>query len=243
MKQGMAGLFRTFLAIAGWFVVISILWVAVLRFIPPPVTWVMVVQAQEQGGIQRTWKPLEAIAPSMPMAVIAAEDQGFFGHHGFEMEAIRKALDHNQRSKRKRGASTISQQTAKNVFLWPGRNFLRKGLEVWFTVLIEGIWGKERIMEVYLNVAETGKGRFGVEAIAKACFKRPAAKLTSGQAALIAAVLPSPRRYNACAPSAYVKRRQAWVQRQMSQLGNLIDPVERVRIQELREKRENRKKR
>ncbi|MCB0757999.1 MAG: monofunctional biosynthetic peptidoglycan transglycosylase [Flavobacteriales bacterium] len=239
----MAGLFRTFLAIAGWFVVISILWVAVLRFIPPPVTWVMVVQAQEQGGIQRTWKPLEAIAPSMPMAVIAAEDQGFFGHHGFEMEAIRKALDHNQRSKRKRGASTISQQTAKNVFLWPGRNFLRKGLEVWFTVLIEGIWGKERIMEVYLNVAETGKGRFGVEAIAKACFKRPAAKLTSGQAALIAAVLPSPRRYNACAPSAYVKRRQAWVQRQMSQLGNLIDPVERVRIQELREKRENRKKR
>jgi len=105
MKQGMAGLFRTFLAFAGWFIVVCILWVGVLRFIPPPVTWAMAVQAQEQGGVQRTWKPLEAIAPSMPMAVIAAEDQGFFGHHGFEMEAIRKALDHNQRSKRKRGAS------------------------------------------------------------------------------------------------------------------------------------------
>jgi monofunctional biosynthetic peptidoglycan transglycosylase len=243
MKQGMAGLFRTLLAIAGWFIVVCILWVGVLRFMPPPVTWVMAVQAQEQGGVQRTWKPLSAIAPAMPLAVVAAEDQGFFGHQGFEMEAIRKALDHNQRSKRKRGASTISQQTAKNVFLWPGRNFLRKGMEVWFTLLIEGLWGKERIIEVYLNVAETGKGRFGVEATAKACFKRPAAKLTSGQAALIAAVLPSPRRYNACAPSAFVQRRQAWVQRQMSQLGNLIDPMERARIQELREKRENRKKR
>lgn len=223
-----------------WSALVCVLWVLLLRFIPPPVTWVMAVQAQEQGGVQRTWKPLRSIAPVMPLAVIAAEDQGFFGHHGFEVEAIRKALDHNLLSKRKRGASTISQQTAKNVFLWPGRNFLRKGLEVWFTLLIEGIWGKQRIMEVYLNVAETGKGRFGVDATAKACFKRPAAKLTSPQAALIAAVLPSPRRYNACAPSAYVQRRQAWVRRQMYQIGNLMDPVERVRIQELRE---NRKKR
>ena len=243
MKNGIARVFRTLFAVAGWVVVISILWVVVLRFIPPPVTWAMVVQAKEQGGVQRTWKPLDAIAPSMPLAVIASEDQGFYGHHGFEVEAIRKALDHNERSKRKRGASTISQQTAKNVFLWPGRNFLRKGMEVWFTLLIEGFWGKERIIEVYLNVAETGKGRFGVDATAKACFKRSAAKLTSAQSALIAAVLPSPRRYNACAPSAYVKRRQAWVQRQMSQIGNLIDPVERARIQEMQEKRENRKKR
>ena len=243
MKNGLARVFRTLFSIAGWLVVISILWVVVLRFIPPPVTWVMVMQAKEQGGVQHTWKPLDAIAPSMPLAVIASEDQGFYGHHGFEVEAIRKALDHNERSKRKRGASTISQQTAKNVFLWPGRNFLRKGMEVWFTLLIEGLWGKERIIEVYLNVAETGKGRFGVEATAKACFKRSAAKLTSAQSALIAAVLPSPRRYNACTPSAYVKRRQAWVQRQMQQIGNLIDPVERARIQELQERREDRKKR
>ncbi len=243
MKNRMARLFRTLLAIGGWFVVVSILWVVVLRFIPPPVTWAMVVQSKEQGNVQRTWKPLDAIARSMPLAVIASEDQGFYGHQGFEIEAIRKALDHNERSKRKRGASTISQQTAKNVFLWPGRTFLRKGLEVWFTLLIEGLWGKERIIEVYLNVAETGKGRFGVEATAKACFKRSADKLTSGQSALIAAVLPAPRRYNACAPSAYLQGRQAWVQRQMDQIGNLIDPVERARIQELRERRENRKKR
>lgn len=243
MKNGLTRVFRTLFSIAGWVVVISILWVVVLRFVPPPVTWAMVVQAKEQGEVKRTWKPLSAISSSMPLAVIAAEDQGFFDHHGFELEAIRKAIDHNQKSKRKRGASTISQQTAKNVFLWPSRTFVRKGLEVWFTVLIEGIWGKERILEVYLNVAETGKGRFGVESTAKACFKRSAAKLTSGQAALIAATLPSPRRYNACAPSAYVKRRQAWVQRQMYQIGNLMEPVERARIQELQERREKRKKR
>src|SRR5690606_22379817 len=156
------------------------------------------------------------------------------------LEAVRSAIRQNEQGRRKRGASTISQQTAKNVFLWPGRTFLRKGLEAWFTLLIEGLWGKERILEVYLNVAETGPGRFGVEATAQDCFKRSAHRLSPPQSALIAAVRPAPRRYNACAPSAYVQRRQAWVQRQMRQLGNLMDPVERARIKASREGRKQR---
>lgn len=239
----MKAVLRVFGAIAGWAVLVCLLWVLLLRFVPPPVTWAMAVQSREQGGIQREWRPLQRIAPSMPMAVIAAEDQEFFSHYGFDIEAMQKALKHNERSKRVRGASTISQQTAKNVFLWPGRNFLRKGLEAWFTLLIEGLWGKERILEVYLNVAETGKGRFGVEAVAQACFKRPAAKLSAVQAAAIAAVLPAPRRFNACAPSAFVQRRQAWILRQMGHLGNQLDPAERKRLLEAQEKRFVRKRR
>ncbi|MGV9013628.1 MAG: monofunctional biosynthetic peptidoglycan transglycosylase [Flavobacteriales bacterium] len=208
-----------------WSVVVCVLWVVVLRFIPPPVTWEMADQAAEQDGITRNWVPLNAISPAMPLAVIAAEDQLFFEHHGFDIEAMRKAMDHNERSKKVRGASTISQQTAKNVFLWPGRTYVRKGLEAWFTVLIEAIWSKERILEMYLNVAETGRGRFGVEETARQCFRKPASTLSREQAALIAAVLPSPRRFDACKPSAYMRRRQAWVLRQMGQLGDLTSPV------------------
>ena len=227
---------RILVATGFWSLVISVLWVLVLRFIPPPVTWAMAEQVGEQGSVQHTWKPWRAMPKAMAMAVIAAEDQRFFQHHGFDLEAMQKAMAHNQRSKRVRGASTISQQTAKNVFLWPGRTFLRKGLEAWYTLLIEVLWSKERILEVYLNIAETGKGRFGVEATAQACFKRSTAKLTPSQCALIAAVLPSPRRFNACRPSSYVKRRQAWIQRQMRQLGNQLDPVERERLQEYRKR-------
>ncbi len=232
--------FRVLGACCGWAVLVCILWVLLLRFVPPPVTWAMVDQKHAQGGVQRTWKPLRGIAQAMPMAVIAAEDQLFFSHHGFDLEAMRKAIHHNERSKRKRGASTISQQTAKNVFLWPGRNFLRKGLEAGFTLLIEALWPKERILEVYLNVAETAKGCFGVEAVAQRCYKRGAAKLGPAQAATIAAVLPAPRRYNACAPSPYVRRRAAWVQRQMAQLGNLMVPAVREQGQELRQGRPRR---
>lgn len=221
-------------ACCGWGVLISVLWVLLLRFIPPPVTWAMARQSADLGSVQRAWKPLRAISPDLPMAVIASEDQAFFDHFGFDLEAMRKALDHNERSKRIRGASTISQQTAKNVFLWPGRTFLRKGLEAWFTLLIEGLWSKERILEVYLNVAETGKGCFGVEAVARRCFHRPAAQLNAPQAALVAAVLPAPRRYNACSPSGYLRGRQAWILRQMDQLGNLMDPAVRARSQQER---------
>lgn len=233
MWKGWKRILRLALGTLAWACLVCVLWVLVLRIVPPPVTWVMAEQAKEQGAVARTWKPLSALPAAMPMAVIAAEDQLFFTHGGFDVEAIRKAMDHNERNKRKRGGSTISQQTAKNVFLWPGRTFLRKGLEAGFTVLIEALWSKERILEVYLNVAETGKGRFGVEATAQACFKRPVAKLTTAQCALIAAALPSPKRFNTCAPSAHMQRRQAWIQRQMRQLGDQMDPVQRARSQEM----------
>lgn len=241
MRKAVKVVFRAIWAIAAWTVAICVLWVLLLLFVPPPVTWEMAAQANAQGHVVRTWVPLSKISPAMPLAVIAAEDQKFFDHFGFDMEAMRKAMAHNDHSKRVRGASTISQQTAKNVFLWPGRNFVRKGMEAWFTLLIEAFWTKDRILEMYLNVAETGKGRFGAEATAKQCFKRPAVKLTDAQAALIAAVLPSPRRFNACSPSAFVQRRQAWILRQMRQLGNLMDPGERERLNELRDRREKRR--
>ena len=231
MGKRIKALIRAVAAASLWALVVCVLWVLLLRFVPPPVTWTMAAQVREQGSVQRTWKPLSAMAKDMPMAVIAAEDQSFFDHFGFDIEAMQKAMKHNERSKRVRGASTISQQTAKNVFLWPGRNFVRKGLEAGFTLLIEALWSKERIVEVYLNVAETGKGRFGVEAAAQGCFKRSAAKLTPAQCALIAAVLPAPRRYNTCAPSSYVQQRQAWILRQMGQLGNLMIPEEREQHQ------------
>lgn len=227
MWKGIKFLFRVILIAAGWAVLVSILWVGVLRFANPPVTWLMVQQAKEQGDISRPWVPLGEMPTSMPMAVIAAEDQLFFQHRGFDVEAIRKALDHNRRSAHKRGASTISQQVAKNVFLWPQRNFVRKGLEAWFTILIETLWSKERILEVYLNTAETGPGRFGVQATAKACFTLDAAALTPGQCARIAAVLPAPRHYNACNPGPYVLNRQARILRQMGQLGNQMPPGNR----------------
>ncbi|MBK9597840.1 MAG: monofunctional biosynthetic peptidoglycan transglycosylase [Flavobacteriales bacterium] len=236
-------LFTVLAATAFWALLVCVLWVLLLLIVPPPVTWEMVAQAKAQGGVERTWVPLSKISPAMPLAVIAAEDQKFFDHFGFDMEAMRKAMAHNDRSKRVRGASTISQQTAKNVFLWPGRNFVRKGLEAWFTLLMETFWSKDRILEMYLNVAETGKGRFGAEATAQHCFKRSASKLTDSQAALIAAVLPSPRRFNACSPSAFVQRRQAWILRQMRQLGNQMDPLERERLNDLRDRREKRHKR
>jgi monofunctional biosynthetic peptidoglycan transglycosylase len=161
------------------------------------------------------------------------------------MEAIRKAVDFNARKKGRRvkGASTISQQTAKNVFCWPGRTYVRKGLEAWFTLLIEVLWTKERIIEVYLNVAETGKGCFGAEAAAQRCFGKPAARLSRSQAALIAAVLPSPRRFDCARPSGYVARRQAWIMGQMNNLGDLFDPAVRERMRQELERKEARRQR
>ncbi len=220
-------------ATAFWFVFICVLWVLALRVFPPPVTWVMVTQCNELGSVQREWMPLDRMSHHMPLAVIASEDQRFLHHHGFSWKAIRKAMEYNEKKKGKKvkGASTISQQTAKNVFCWPGRTFVRKGLEAWFTVLIEALWSKERIIEVYLNVAETGKGRFGAQAAARACFKHDGDRLTAPECALIAAVLPLPRKFNACAPSGYIRRRQAAIQHQMRLLGDVFDPavIERTR--------------
>ncbi|MDQ3101227.1 MAG: monofunctional biosynthetic peptidoglycan transglycosylase, partial [Bacteroidota bacterium] len=165
----------------------------------------------------------------------------FMVHHGFAWEAMRKAMEKNKKGRRIKGASTISQQTAKNVFLWHGRNYLRKGFEAWFTLLIELLWTKERILEVYLNNAEMGKGIFGAEAAARYCFDRSAQKLTRPQAALITATLPNPVKYNCTRPGPYIKGRQQWTLRQMQNIGDVLDPEVRERQRERREREQERK--
>jgi monofunctional biosynthetic peptidoglycan transglycosylase len=189
-----------------WFVGLSVLWVAIYRFVPPPVTVTMLTNALDGRGISKDWMPLSKIDPNMARAAIGAEDARFCSHHGFDFTAIQKAMAHNEDSKRIRGGSTISQQTAKNVFLWQGRSYVRKGLEAWFTVLIEAIWGKRRIMEMYLNVAETGIGTYGVNAGSQRYFHHDASHMTPTEAARMAAVFPLPKVRGAVAPVGYVRR-------------------------------------
>lgn len=200
----------------------SIAAVAVFRFVPVPVTPLMVLRLVDQWRddrrvvrLEKDWVGLDEISPALQLAAVCAEDQRFLDHHGFDFEAIRKAIRHNERSGTLRGASTISQQTAKNVFLWDGRTWLRKGLEVWFTAWIELLWSKERILTVYLNVVELGDGVYGAEAAAQRYFRKPARDLTRDEAALLAATLPSPLRYSAANPSPYVRQRQRWILEQM----------------------------
>ncbi len=199
--------------------------VFVLRFMPIPFSSLMVQRQVESWfnpkpySAHHDWVALDDIAPSMGVAVIAAEDQNFPDHFGFDWKAIEKAVEHNEHSRRKRGASTVSQQTAKNIFLWESRSWVRKGFEVYFTLLIELEWSKRRILEVYLNSVEFGDGIFGVEAAAQNFFGKPAKKLKPSEAALLAAVLPNPHKYSAKAPSPYVRGRQEWILRQMSDLG------------------------
>ena len=181
--------------------------VAVYRFVPPPVTILMIQRSLEGKGISRTWRPLDEMSPALIRSVIAAEDAGFCSHRGFDFEAMQEAWAHNERSDRVRGGSTISQQTAKNVFLWPQRSYLRKGLEAGFTVLIEVGWGKRWILEVYLNTIEWGPGIYGAEAAARRNFGVGADRLTPAQAARLAAILPSPLKWRAARPGPYVKRR------------------------------------
>ncbi|EQB17188.1 monofunctional biosynthetic peptidoglycan transglycosylase [Sphingobium lactosutens] len=185
------------------FVLLSLLLVTIYRFVPPPVTMTMLLDPK---GITKDWTSLDEIDPDMARAAIAAEDGKFCSHHGFDVDAIAKAAMHNASGGRIRGGSTISQQTAKNVFLWQGGGFVRKGLEAWFTVLIEAIWGKRRIMEVYLNVAETGIGTYGVQAGAIRYFRHGADRLSRAEAARIAAVLPLPKKRAAVAPSGFTRR-------------------------------------
>ncbi|MDO7837075.1 monofunctional biosynthetic peptidoglycan transglycosylase [Sphingobium sp. HBC34] len=185
------------------FIALSLMMVVIYRFVPPPVTWTMLL---DPNGITKDWTSLNEIDPDMARAAIAGEDGKFCSHHGFDVDAIAKAAIHNASGGRIRGGSTISQQTAKNVFLWQGGGFVRKGLEAWFTVLIEAVWGKRRIMEVYLNVAETGIGTYGVQAGAIRYFHHGAGKLTRAQAARIAAVLPLPKKRAAVAPSGFTRR-------------------------------------
>jgi monofunctional glycosyltransferase len=181
--------------------------VAAYRFVPPPVTWLMIQRVFEGKGFDRRWRPIDEISPRLVRAVIAAEDAKYCRHMGFDVEALEKAMAHNARSSRIRGGSTISQQTAKNVFLWPERSYVRKGLEAYFTVLIEAVWGKRRIMEVYLNSIEWGPGVYGAEAAARKNFKVGADQLTAAQAARLAAIVPSPLKWRAAKPGPYVKRR------------------------------------
>lgn len=181
--------------------------VGLYRVVPPPITWLMAQRFVEGRGFDRRWVPLSQISPQLVRAVIASEDSGFCQHHGFDFAAIEKALHHNAVSGRLRGGSTISQQTAKNVFLWPHRDWARKGLETWFTVLIETLWGKQRIMEVYLNSIEWGPGVYGAEAAAQHAFGVSAARLSPPQAARLAAIIPKPLSWRAAAPGPYVRRR------------------------------------
>jgi monofunctional biosynthetic peptidoglycan transglycosylase len=179
----------------------------VYRVVPPPITILMVERLFQGYGLDKRWRSLDDISPSLPEAVIAAEDAKFCSHHGFDIDAIQKAMKNNERGRKVRGGSTISQQTAKNVFLWPDRSWVRKGAEAYFTVLIETLWGKRRIMEVYLNVAEWGPGTYGAEAAARRYFHTSAADLDRTESSRLAAVLPSPLKWKAAKPGPYVAKR------------------------------------
>ena len=210
-----------------WFFAISILLVVVFKWVPIPYTPLMAIRALENkwegkdAVLSHDWVSLEEISPNLQKAVIASEDGNFLNHHGFDFQAMQKAFKNNKKGKRIKGGSTISQQTAKNVFLWQGRSYIRKGLEAYFTVLIELIWGKERIMEVYLNSIEMGKGVYGAEEASKHWYRKSAVNLTKREAAGIAAILPNPLKYKATNSSSYIERRKDKILRNMRHVGKL----------------------
>jgi monofunctional biosynthetic peptidoglycan transglycosylase len=217
-------LFRFLVKAILWFGVLSVLWVVIYRFFPVPATPLMAIRSFHSDSrieIQHDWVPLEDIAETMQIAVISSEDQNFLEHNGFDYDAIRKAYADNMAGKRLKGGSTISQQTAKNVFLWPGRSWFRKGLETYFTFLIENIWSKKRILEVYLNSIEMGEGVYGIQSAAKFWYNKNAKDLTKHEAAAIAVILPSPRKYKASPRTAYLEGRKQWLLRQMNNFGEL----------------------
>ena len=208
------------------FVLVTVLQVLALRVIDPPTSafmldrqWQAFRAGEDDFALRYRWVDWDALSPELPIALVAAEDQNFPTHAGFDLDAIDKALESNARGGRVRGASTISQQVAKNLFLWDGRSWLRKGVEVWYTALIEALWPKQRILEVYANIAEFGDGIYGAEAAAQAFFGKSAQRLTAMESARLAAVLPSPKRYSVVAPGPYVQRRAAWIAEQVQNLG------------------------
>lgn len=204
------------------FVLVSLLPVVAWRWVPPPLSAVMFQRAITEGQWPvYDWVPMQRISPQAALAVVAAEDQHFPDHRGFDLEAMEAAWKHNREGGRLRGASTISQQVAKNLFLWEGRSYLRKGLEAWFTLLIEGLWPKSRILEMYLNIAEMGDNLFGVEAASERFYGKSAESLSKNEAALLAASLPNPSYYRVAAPSARMAKRRDWILRQMRQLGGV----------------------
>jgi monofunctional glycosyltransferase len=217
---------RVFKVGAVFFFVSTILVSLVYRFVPPPVSPLMLMRIIEQLAngeelkLEKDWVSYHNISPNLVRAVITSEDNNFLDHYGIDFEAIEKARKLNERGKKLRGASTISQQTAKNVYLWPGRNYIRKGLEVYFTYLIELTWSKQRIMEVYLNVIEMGDGIYGAEMASQTYFHKPALDLTRSEAALIAAVLPNPRKWSPAHPSSYIIRKKNWIVGHMNKFSN-----------------------
>ncbi len=210
-----------------WFFGLSIFFVVLYKFVPVPFTPLMAIRVVEnklagkENYFSHDWEPIENISPNLQKAVIASEDGTFLIHNGFDFTAMQKAYKNNERGRRIKGGSTISQQTAKNVFLWQGRSYLRKGLEAYFTVLIEFIWGKERIMEVYLNSIEMGNGVYGAQAATRYWYRKDAVTLTKMQAAGIAAILPNPRKYSATSSSSYINNRKAKIVRIMSYIGKI----------------------
>ncbi|WP_033959449.1 monofunctional biosynthetic peptidoglycan transglycosylase [Psychroserpens jangbogonensis] len=209
--------------------VFSVVIVVVFKWAPVPITPLMVIRniqktETNKKGWEHNWIPIEDMSTNVQLAVICSEDQNFLKHHGFDIKAIEKAYENNKKGKKIKGASTISQQTAKNVFLWSNRSWLRKGLETYFTFLIELIWSKERIMEVYLNSIEMGPGIYGVEAASQYWFKKSASKLSKYEAAAIASILPNPLRYKANPATSYIEGRKSWVVKQMRYFGPLNYP-------------------
>lgn len=221
---------RWLLALPLLFLLATVLQVLVLRFVDPPLSAFMAARQMEAWGegdwrfrIAYDWRDLDEISRQVPVALVAAEDQNFSEHFGFDLEAIEKARKSNARGRKVRGGSTISQQTAKNLFLWQGSSrpsrWVRKGVEAWYTLLIEALWPKRRIMEVYVNIVEFGDGVYGAQAAARSYFRKDAARLGPAEAARMAAVLPAPRRYSVVRPGPYVQRRSRAIQRQMRYIG------------------------
>jgi monofunctional biosynthetic peptidoglycan transglycosylase len=229
MRKGAGMIWRVLLWMALAFFGSSLFFVILYAFVNPPVTplmvirWIDPVSEDQPYRLKKDWVPLDRISPNLQLAVVASEDNRFTEHWGFDFEAIEKAQKFNERKqgKKVRGASTISQQTAKNVFLWPQRSWVRKGLEAYFTALIELVWSKRRIMEVYLNVIEMGKGIYGAEAASKVYFGKPAARLTRAESALLAAILPSPAKWNPAKPTSYLINRQQWILWNMGNIGSV----------------------
>jgi monofunctional biosynthetic peptidoglycan transglycosylase len=218
---------RTFWGLAWLFILTSLFLVLALRWAPVPGSsvmtqhWIKAMWAGQSDALRYDWISYSKMSPHVALAVLAAEDQRFPHHWGVDFVELGKVLKHVREGRPTRGASTVTQQVAKNLFLWSGRSWIRKGLEIWFTVLLEGLWSKQRILEVYLNIAEFGEYTFGVEAASQRFFNKPAANLTASEAARLAAVLPNPLRYRVDKPSHYVLKRQRWIERQMRQLGGV----------------------
>lgn len=216
-------LLRFFLKLTLWFVVISVLWVLLYRWLAVPYTPLMAIRSSVADSPERKhqWASMDHISKELQLAVICAEDQRFLDHGGFDYDAIKQAYQSNRDGKRLRGGSTISQQTAKNIFLWPKRSWLRKGLEAWFTFLIETLWSKERILEVYLNSIEMGDGVYGAQAAAQYWFSKDASDLNEHEAAALAAILPNPRQYKPQPRTSYLEKRKQWILGQMRNFGTL----------------------